>query len=41
MRYLSQKHENKKKTGKNGCVYVFSVVYKNFDTNDIINIDKF
>ena len=30
-----------KKTGLNGCVHAFSVGYKNFDTNNIINIHKY
>ena len=32
---------NVKKTGLNGCVYNFSVGYKNFDTSNIIDIHKF
>ena len=31
---------NMKKTGLNGCVYLFSVDYRAFDTNNITNINK-
>ena len=30
-----------KKTGKNGCVYDFSVDYGAFDASDTINIHKY
>ena len=32
---------NMKKTGLNGCVFNFSVDYRAFDTNNIINIHKY
>ena len=32
---------NMKKTGLNGCAYDFYADYKTFDTNDIIDINKY